>query len=78
MPGSGELEASIARTTPAVLDLLADGLPRAKRTIVAALVAQGHRKEDVARTVMRLAVTGRLVEQGGRFTLPDADAPKAS
>jgi hypothetical protein len=55
-----------------VLDLLGDGIPRSKRTILATLVGQ-HHKDDVLRTLMRLAVTGRLVEQGGKLTLPQAD-----
>ena len=64
----------IARTAPAVLDLLADGMPRSKRAIIAAL-AERHGKEDVKRTLMRLAVTGRLAEHGGKFTLPRAEEP---
>jgi len=58
----------VARTAPAVLDLLADGVPRSKAAIVAAL-ADRHAKEDVVRTLMRLAVTGRVEETGGRYTL---------
>ena len=67
--GSDAIHASIARTTPAVLDLLGDGIPRSKRAILATLVGQ-HHKDDVLRTLLRLAVTGRLVEQGGKLTLP--------
>ena len=74
-PGGSEgVHAGIARTTPAVLDLLGDGIPRSKRTILATLVGQ-HHKDDVLRTLMRLAVTGRLVEQGGKLTLPPPDKP---
>ena len=72
--GSDALNASIARTAPAVLALLADGVPRNEKTIVAAL-ADRHPKDEVKRTLMRLAVTDRLAERGGRFTLPRADAP---
>jgi hypothetical protein len=38
---------------------------------VAILVALAgrHPREDIKRTVMRLAVLGRLVEKGGRYTL---------
>jgi hypothetical protein len=72
--GSGELEAAIARTALAVLNLLADGTPRSKRAIVAAL-ADRLPKEDVKRALMRLAVTGRLAERGGRFALPRPDEP---
>ena len=41
-----------------------------------ATLAGQHSKEDVVRTLMRLAVTGRLVETGGRYALatePDLD-----
>ena len=65
--GSAEIAAAVARTAPAVLELLADGVPRRRATIVAAL-ADCHAKDDVVRTLMRLAVTGRLVESGGRYT----------
>jgi hypothetical protein len=51
-----------------VLALLGDGVPRAKRTIVAAL-ADRHAKDDVRRTVMRLAVLEQLVEKAGKYTL---------
>jgi hypothetical protein len=64
----------LERTAPAVLELLKDGVPRSRRAIVAALADQ-HGKQDVTRTFMRLAVTGRLVEHGGKFTLPQRDAP---
>jgi hypothetical protein len=63
------LEAMLARTMPVVLGLLADGVPRSKRAIVAALVDRHDRKE-VGYAVMRLSVTGRIVERNGRFTLP--------
>jgi hypothetical protein len=42
---------------------------------VAALAGQ-HAKEDVVRTLMRLAVTGRLVETGGRYTLATEPGPE--
>jgi hypothetical protein len=57
-----------------VLALLADGTPRSKNAILAAL-ADRHGKDEVQRALMRLAVTDRLVEHGGKFTLPRADAP---
>ena len=66
--GSAEIEAIVARTAPAVLDLLADGVPRSRAAIVAALAGR-HGKGDVVRTLMRLAVTGRLDETGGRHAL---------
>ena len=56
---------------PAILALLGDGVPRAKGTIVAAL-AERHPKDEVVRTLMRLAVTGHLAEEGRRYVLgPD-------
>ena len=70
---SADLHAAIARVTPAVLELLQDGVPRTKAAILAAL-AERHPKGDVRRTLMRLAVTERLVETGGRYALPAAPA----
>ena len=49
LTSSADLEAMIARVTPDVLALLADGVPRTKRTILAAL-ADRHPKDDVRRT----------------------------
>ncbi len=66
--GSAEIAAAVARTAPAVLDLLADGVPRRRAIIVAAL-ADRHPKDDVVRTLMRLAVTGQVDESGGKYTL---------
>ena len=70
--GSAEIEAVVARTAPAVLGLLADGVPRSRAAIVAALAGR-HGKADVVHTLMRLSVTGRLDEAGGRYRL-GADA----
>jgi hypothetical protein len=70
---SADLDTVIARITPDVLGLLGDGVPRTRGTIIAAL-ADRHPKDDVRRTRMRLAVTERLVETGGRYTLPAAEA----
>jgi hypothetical protein len=72
---SADLDAAIARITPDVLALLGDGVPRSAAAIVAALAGR-HPKDDVRRTVMRLAVTGRLVETGGRYALPADEAGK--
>jgi hypothetical protein len=69
---SADINAVITQVTPDVLALLGDGVPRTKRAIVAAL-ADRHPKEDVRRTLMRLAVTERLVETGGKYTLPAAE-----
>ena len=41
----------LERTAPAVLELLADGVPRSKRAVIAAL-ADRHDKLDVARALM--------------------------
>ncbi len=65
----------MARTAPAVLDLLADGVPRHRAAIIASL-ADRHAKDDVVRTLMRLAVTGQLVETGGRYTLATEPDPE--
>ena len=67
---SNELEAMLARMTPVVLALLADGVPRSRATIIAAL-GPSHAKEDLRRTLMRLAVTGQLVETDRKYRLPD-------
>jgi hypothetical protein len=70
---SADLNAAIARITPDALALLGDGVPRSDAAIVAALAGR-HPKDDVRRTVMRLAVLGRLAMRGGRYTLPAAEA----
>jgi hypothetical protein len=71
LSGSAEIEAMVARTAPAILELLEDGTPRAKSAIITAL-ADRHPKEDVVRTLMRLAVTGQLVETGHKYSLAPA------
>ena len=50
------------------MELLADGVPRTKPAIVAALAGR-HDKQDVVNALIRLAVTGEVVETGGRYTL---------
>ena len=70
---SADLDAAIERVEPDVLALLGDGVPRAEVAIIAAL-ADRHPKDDVTLTVMRLDVLGRLELQGGRYTLPAAEA----
>jgi hypothetical protein len=72
--GSAEIAAAVARTAPAVLELLKDGAPRPRAAIVAALAGR-HAKGDVVRTLMRLAVTGRVDEAGGRYTLAAERGP---
>jgi hypothetical protein len=67
-PSSDDTHAMVARVAPAILALLGDGLPRGRREIVAAL-APRHAKDEVVRTLMRLAVTGRLAEDKRKCTL---------
>ena len=73
--GSAEIGAMVARTAPAVLDLLKDGVPRSRTAIIAAL-ADRHAKDDVVRALMRLAVTGRVDEVGGRYRLVATPEPQ--
>ena len=68
LSGSAEIEAMVARTAPAILELLRDGTPRSKAAIITAL-ADRHPREDVIRTLMRLAVTGQLSERERKYTL---------
>ena len=63
---AAEVAAVVARADPAVLGLLADGVPGSRAAVVAALAGR-HAEEDVVRTLMRLAVNGRVVEAGGRY-----------
>jgi hypothetical protein len=43
-------------------------VPRTKPAIVEALAGR-HAKDDVTHTLVRLAVTGQVVETGGKYTL---------
>ncbi len=70
---SADLDAVIEWVMPDALALLGDGVPRAEAAIVTALAGR-HAKDDVKLTVMRLDVVGRLDLQGGRYTLPVAEA----
>ena len=74
--GSAELNAMIERVAPDILALLADGVPRPKAAIVAALAGR-HAGEDVALALVRLAVTGEVEQDGGRYTLTQESAPDA-
>jgi hypothetical protein len=69
---SDDLNAMIARITPDVLALLADGVPRTEPAIIAAL-ARRHPGMDIRLTLMRLDVLGQLEMQGSRYTLPAAE-----
>ena len=74
MTGTAELNAMVARIAPAVLGLLADGRPRTKAAIVEALAGR-HDRQDVIHALIRLAVTGQVVETGGKYTLGAAPEP---
>ena len=56
----------VERVAPDVLGLLADGVPRTKAAIVAALAGR-HAGQDVTLALIRLAVTGRVGESGGKY-----------
>jgi hypothetical protein len=71
---SDNTHAMVARIAPAVLKLLSDGLPRSRNEIVEAL-AQQHVKDEVKRTIMRLSVTGRLVETKHKYRLTPRPEP---
>ena len=64
----------VERVAPAILELLADGVPRTKAAIVEALAGR-HDKQDVVHTLIRLAVTGQVEETGGRYALGTAGEP---
>jgi len=71
---SADTHAMVARVAPAILKLLGDGLPRSRHDIVAALASQ-HPKDEVVRTLMRLAVTGQLVETERKYRLAPPSEP---
>ena len=73
MTGTAELNAMIERVAPDVLELLADGVPRSKPAIVEALAGR-HAEDDVELTLIRLAVTGQVVETGSKYTLGAGEA----
>jgi hypothetical protein len=72
-PSSADTDAMVERVAPAILALLADGVPRSRRAIAAAL-ADRHPKDEVARTLMRLAVTDRVVEIDRKYALASKEA----
>ena len=72
LTGTTELNAMIKHVAPDVLGLLADGVPRSKPAVVAALAGR-HEGEDVALTLVRLTVTGRVEETGGKYALGMAE-----
>ena len=65
---SADTDAMVERVAPAILALLADGVPRGRRAIAAEL-ADRHPKDEVQLTLMRLAVTDRVVETGGKYVV---------
>jgi len=71
---SDDTHAMVARIAPAILELLGDGLPRSRHDIVDAL-APRHAKDEVVRTLMRLAVTGRLAETERTYCLEPPPEP---
>ena len=70
--GSAEINAMVARVAPAILELLADGTPRSKAAILEALAGR-HERQDVISTLVRLSVTERVVETGGKYVLAEAE-----
>ena len=72
--GSAELNAMVERVAPAILGLLADGVPRTKPAIVEALAGR-HDRQDVVHALIRLSVTGQVEETGGRYALGAAAEP---
>jgi hypothetical protein len=70
--GPEAVNAMVARVAPAILALLADGVPRTKAAIVEALAGR-HAEDDVTLTLVRLAVTEKAVEVGGKYTLKPAE-----
>ena len=71
LTGTAELNAMIERVAPAILALLADGVPRTKPAIVAALAGR-HDKQDVVNALIRLAVAGEVEQAGSKYTLGPA------
>jgi hypothetical protein len=65
--GSAAFDAMVARTAPAVLELLADGVPRS-RTAIAEALAERHHRTDISHTLIRLVVAGTVIETGGKHT----------
>ena len=61
----------VARVAPAILGLLADGVPRSKAAIVEALAGR-HDRQDVLHTLIRLTVTGQVSEAGSKYRMGTA------
>ena len=69
--GSAELATMIAGVTPAIIELLADGVPRTRAAILEALAGR-HNEDEIELALVRLAVTGRVNETNGRYALAPA------
>jgi hypothetical protein len=69
--GSAEINAMVERVAPSILELLADGVPRTKPAIVEALAGR-HDRQDVVHALIRLTVTDRVEETGGKYALAAA------
>ncbi len=67
-PSAAATDAMVERVAPAILELLADGVPRSK-TMIGRALADRHFKDEVKRALMRLAVTGRVAEKNGKYAL---------
>jgi hypothetical protein len=70
---SDDINTMLARTGPAIVQLLSDGVPRSRAAIMSALAATLPR-DDIRRSLMRLAVTGGVRQLAGKYTLPDGRA----
>ena len=70
LTGTAELNAMIERVAPAILALLADGVPRPRR-LVEALTGR-YAEDDATLAPVRLAVTERARETGGKSMLETA------
>ena len=63
------IEDAVAKVGPDIERLLADGVPRSKRMITAELVPR-HASRDVLQAILRMTVTGRLLQVGSKYALP--------
>ena len=71
LTGSAELNATIERVAPDILALLATAC-RAPRRPSSRRWPGGMTAEDVVLALIRLAVTGQVVETGSKYTLGPA------
>jgi hypothetical protein len=71
LTGTADLNATIERVAPAILALLADGVPRREATIVETLTGR-YAEDDATLAPIRLAVTERARETGGKSMMETA------